>query len=176
LLRRSTPPPQAIPGWVYVFTCPDFPGCCKIGGTSRTASHRAAELRGQYGTEARFQVIDRHPVADWFAVEQAVHRMLSDCRLPRSELFRVPPAEAARVIRAAAAAHARPWAVTVWLRRLVLAPRVRPSWRRYRRGTNWLPLLMVLAVAVAGVMIAKPALPAWVPVPVTHTLVLLERL
>ena len=82
------------PGWVYVLTCPDFPGCCKIGGTGRTAAHRAVELVAEYGTVEAFTVADRHAVADWLAVEQATHRMLSDRRLPRSELFRCTPAEA----------------------------------------------------------------------------------
>lgn len=173
------PSPRAAPGWVYVLTCPDFPHCCKIGGTSRTATHRAAELVGEYGTAARFAVVDRHPVSDWFAVEQAAHRMLSDRRLPRSELFEVAPSEASRVIRAAAAAHAHPWALSVWLRRLVTGPRSsRPpsGYSRRRRGTNWLPLLLLLAVAGAAVTIAKPAPPSWLPASIARTLLTLERL
>jgi hypothetical protein len=37
-------------------------------------------------------------------------------RLSRSEMFRCTPSEASRVIRAAALAYTKPWAVTVWLR------------------------------------------------------------
>ena len=170
--------PLPAPGWVYVMSCPDFPHCVKIGGTSRTAMHRAGELVGEYGTAGRFAVLDRHPVSDWFAVEQAAHRMLSDRRLPRSELFRVAPAEASRVIRAAARAYDRPSLFRrLLLPRLVLAPqrgRYGLPWRR--RGTNWIPVLLVLSIAGAAVTIAKPSPPAWLPASIARTLLTLERL
>ncbi len=166
------------PGWVYVLTNPAMPGKCKIGGTSRTATHRARELVAEYGTSAPFVIARRHAVADWFAVEQAAHRMLGDRRLPRSELFNVSPREASRVIRAAAAAYSRPWLPSVWLRRLVMAPNGRrrygPPWRR--RGTNWIPIMLGLAIVAGGVSIAKPAVPAWAPPSIARTLLTLERL
>jgi hypothetical protein len=150
-----------------------MPGKCKIGGTSRTATHRARELVAEYGTSAPFVIARRHAVADWFAVEQAAHRMLGDRRLPRSELFDVSPREASRVIRAAAAAYSRPWIPSVWLRRLVMAPNSR---RRYRRGTNWIPFLLGLAIVAGCVSFAKPAAPAWLPPSIARTVLLLEHL
>ena len=177
-LRLRSRLPQE-PGWVYVLTNPSLPGCVKIGGPGRPATHRARELVAEYGAAAAFQIRHRHAVADWHAVEQAAHRMLSDRRLPRSELFEVSPREASRVIRAAAAAYARPWGLSAWLRRLsIQSPSSR---RRYgtpwrRRGTNWIPALLVLSVAVAILSIERPALPSWLPVPVAHTLERVERM
>ncbi len=172
--------PPTGPGWVYVLTCPDFPGCSKIGGTSRTATHRKRELVREYGTSEGFTVAGRpRPVADWFAVEQAAHRMLSDRRVPRSELFRVSPREARRVVRICAAAYARPWGLSAWLRRRMLAPsRVARPWgySRRRRPTNWLPLLLVLSIAAGAIVEAKPGAPAWLPASVVRVVYLLERL
>ena len=171
------PSPRPAPGWVYVLSCPDFPGCCKIGGTSRTATHRAGELVGEYGTAGRFTIMDRHPVADWFAVEQAAHRMLSDRRLPRSELFEVVPAEASRVIRAAARAYERP----SLFRRLLLPRRVLAP-QRGRYGKPWRRRSTAAAGAEsswchggAAVTIAKPSPPSWLPVSIARTILTLER-
>ncbi len=170
-------PPQ-VPGWVYVLTNPGLPGCVKIGGTSRTATHRARELVSEYGTAAPFVIARRLAVADWFAVEQAAHRMLSDRRVPRSELFEVTPREAVRVIRVAAAAYARPWGLSAWMRRLSFGPSSRgrygTPWRR--RGTNWIPILVALSIAASLVSIAKPNAPAWMPLPIARSLLMLERL
>ena len=121
-IDRSQKPPPSGPGWVYVLTCPDFPDCCKIGGTSRTPTHRALELVIAYGTTSAFTVVARHATADWWTVEQAAHRMLSDHRLPGPKLFRCSPAEASAVIEAAAKGHARPFAPALWLRRMLFPP------------------------------------------------------
>ena len=164
-----------LPGWVYVLTCPTFPGCCKIGGTGRTATHRAAELVAEYESGQPFSIVERVPVSDWPAVEASAHRMLSDRRVPRSELFRCQSAEAVKVVRAAAKAHARP----SLFRRLAVAPsRVARSsgYSRRRRGTNWLPVLLLLSIAAAVLSIAKPAPPSWLPLPLAGTVALLERL
>ena len=59
-----------------------LPGCVKIGGTGRTATVRAVELAREYGTATPFEVVRRYAVADWYAVEQAAHRMLADRRRP----------------------------------------------------------------------------------------------
>ena len=164
------------PGWVYVLTNPAYPGCVKIGGTGRTATHRAAELVHEYGPGQPFTIAKRFPVADWPNVEAAAHRMLSDRRLPRSELFRCSTRQAGRTIKAAARAYDRPGL----FRRLVMPRPVldapRPSWRGRRRGTNWLPLLFGLSIAVGAVAIAKPDLPAWVPFSIARTVYLVERL
>ena len=164
------------PGWVYVLTNPAYPGCCKIGGTGRTATHRARELVNEYGPGQPFSIAKRFPVSDWPNVEAAAHRMLSDRRLPRSELFRCSTGQAARTIKAAARAYDRPGL----FRRLFLPrpslDRPRPAWRRARRGTNWLPLLLGLAISTGAVAIAKPDMPAWVPVPIARTVLIMERL
>jgi hypothetical protein len=182
----SQRPESSGPGWVYVLICPDFPGCCKIGGTGRTATHRAAELVITYGTTSAFAVVDRHAVADWWAVEQATHRMLSDRRLPRSELFQCTPAEASRVIQAAAAAYARPWAGTAWLRRMLFLPYLPPRFAARARRTRWgyrrrgsndgRAVLLVVVVIAAWLVIWKPSLPTWLPPPLTQVVMMLERL
>ena len=162
------------PGWVYVLTSASLPGCCKIGGTSRTATARASELLKIYGLPAPFRVVRRFAVADWFAVEQATHRMLGDRRLPRSELFEVTPREAARVIRSISQAYRNPWMPTVWLRRLMLAS---PSvYRKRQRATNWIPLLMVMSVFIVGIVTIKPAPPVWTPHSISRVILMLELL
>jgi hypothetical protein len=171
--RYDAPRPVPLPGWVYILTCPSFPGCCKIGGTGRTATHRAGELAGEYVTGQPFAVLYRVPVSDWPAVEAAAHRMLSDCRVPRSELFRCTPRQARAVVKAAARAHARPW--LGWL-----SPRPRRSaqrrWNRYRRGENWPALALLLAMPLAVlVMWLKPPVPSWLPMPAAHVVAILER-
>ena len=109
-------PEGSGPGWVYVLICPDFPGYRGIVGTERAATDRAVELVTECGAVESFTVVDRHAVADWFTVEQVARRMLSDRRLPRSELFQCTSVEASRVVRAAAMAYEQPWAAAIWLR------------------------------------------------------------
>ena len=168
-------PPRSIPlpGWIYVLTCPGFPGCCKIGGTGRTATHRAAEPAGEYVTGQPFAIAARVPVSDWPAVQAAVHRMLSDCRVPRSELFRCTPRQAAAVVKAAARAHARPR--LGWLTQSHRRNPRRP-WRRYRSDDS--EAALVLAVLAVAVLLAwiKPPLPSWLPPSSARALVWLERL
>ena len=173
-MSRFNPPRSVpLPGWVYVLTCPSFPGCCKIGGTGRTATHRAGELVGEYVSGQPFAVTYRIPVSDWPAVEQAAHRMLSDCRVPRSELFRCTPRQARAVVKAAARAHRRPW--LGWLmpssRR-----RLGRRWNRYRRDDSG--AVLVLAVMAVAVLLAwlKPPVPSWLPPSSARVLVWLERL
>lgn len=165
-----------MPGWVYILTNLEHRGCCKIGGTSRTASHRARELVREYGTRQGFTVHKVFPVSDWRRVETAVHRMLSDRRLPRSELFDCSPGQAARTIKAAARAYDRPGLFRrLLLPRPVLA-RPGPAWRRGRRGINWVPALLGLTIAVGAVAIARPVPPSWMPSPIARTVYLVERL
>jgi hypothetical protein len=164
------------PGWVYVLTCLDYPACVKIGGTSRTPQHRATELVIEYDTKHAFTVVAAHPVGNWFAVEQMTHRMLSDRRLPRSELFRCRPDEASRVIKAAASDHEAPSVGKALLRRL-LEPGAsqrsqfawRPSsqrhppfrWRRFRRSADERRAVR----AIAAVIVLTAAL-WWLHTPV----------
>jgi len=171
--RYNPPRSVPLPGWVYVLTCPSFPGCCKIGGTGRTATHRAGELAGEYASGQPFAVVYRVPVSDWHAVELAAHRMLSDRRLPRSELFTCTPRQARAVVKAAARAHRRPW--LGWL-----MPSSRRGsgrrWNRYRRDDSGAAL--VLAVMAVAVLLAwlKPPVPSWLPPSSARALVWLEGL
>jgi len=167
------------PGWVYVLTCVDYPGLVKLGGTSRTAQHRAIELVVEYGTRHSFTVVAAHPVGDWWAVEQMAHRMLSDRRLPKSELFRCSPAEAARVIEAAAADYTKPSFATVLLRRMMqpAAPRRpgsdwRPSyrrpisnrWRRYAPRTDERRAAVAIGAAIlAALLVFGTHIPSRLP-------------
>ena len=110
---------------------------------------------------------------DWPAVELAAHRMLSDCRVPRSELFRCSPRQARAVVKAAARAHRRPW--LGWL-----SPSPRRSlgrrWNRYRRDDSGAALVLaLLAVAVLLAWI-KPPVPSWLPPSSARALLWLERL
>jgi hypothetical protein len=172
--RYNPPRTVPLPGWVYILTCPAFPGCCKIGGTGRTATHRAGELAGEYVTGQPFAVVYRIPVSDWPAVELAAHRMLSDCRLPRSELFRCRPRQARAVVKAAARAHRHPW--LGWL-----SPGSRRSsgrqWNQYRRGDGAITFALLAAVLLAGLVVwLKPAAPSWLPPSSAHVMGMLERL
>ena len=170
--RYHPPRPVPLPGWVYVLTCPSFPGCCKIGGTGRTATRRAAELAGEYVTGQPFTIVERVPVSDWPAVEQAAHRMLSDCRLPRSELFRCTPRQARAVVKAAARAHRRPW--LGWLTR---STRRSPGrrWNRYRRDNSEAALVFAVLAVAALLAWIKPPVPSWLPPSSARALVWLER-
>ena len=122
---------------------------------------------------ATFAVVYRVPVSDWPAVELAAHRMLSDRRVPRSELFRCTPRQARAVVKAAARAHARPW--LGWLRRQPRRSNAR-TWRRYRRGDDATGIALLLAMLTA-VLVAwlKPPVPSWLPLPVAHIMSVLER-
>lgn len=171
---RTKQPPPSGPGWVYVLTCRDFPSCCKIGGTSRTPTHRALELQIAYGTTGAFTVVAQHAVADWWTVEQTAHRMLSDRRLPRSELFRCSPAEASHVIAAASRAYARPWSPAAWLRRLLFSPPpASPTarsavrlWRGWRRRDKLRLALLLFALIVLWFAVRQsPAPGELVPLP-----------
>ena len=146
----------------------------QIGGTGRTAKHRAGELAGEYATGQPFAVVFRVPVSDWPAVEAAAHRMLSDCRVPRSELFRCTPRQARAVVKAAARAHRRPW--LGWLSR---SPGRSPgrAWGRYRRSDGGAGSVLLLAALLAGLVIwLKPAAPSWLPPSTARAVLWLERL
>jgi hypothetical protein len=167
------------PGWVYVLTCADDPGVVKLGGTSRTAQHRAMELAVEYGTWHSFAVAAAYPVGDWWTVEQMAHRMLSDRRLPKSELFRCTAAEASRVIEAAASDYAKPSFSTVLLRRMMqqAAPRrpgsnwrhsyrrpISKRWRRYAPRANERRAAVAIGVAIlAALLVFGPHIPARLP-------------
>jgi hypothetical protein len=164
-------------GWVYMLVNPTLPGICKIGQTRHTASRRARELEREYGVAAPFEIASRHAVPDAAAVEAIAHRMLADCRLPKSEMFRCGVATAQRVVKAAALSYERPWALTVWLRRLLHSSRPRGGeWRRRQGGSDALLVAVAICVLAAAVIWIKPAPPSWVPREVAATMQQLERL
>lgn len=161
-------------GWVYVLTNPNLPGICKIGQTRHTASRRARQLDVEYGVATPFEVVSRHAVPNAPAVEAIAHRMLADCRIPKSELFRCDTATAQSVVKAAALSYETPWAVTVWLRRLLHPSRARRPGRRRRRSESE-GVLFAMVMAVFVVIWLKPAPPAWVPKPIAEVIGRLER-
>ncbi|MBV8399506.1 MAG: GIY-YIG nuclease family protein [Acetobacteraceae bacterium] len=164
-------------GWVYVLVNPTLPGICKIGQTRHTAARRARQLEREYGVAAPFEIASRHAVPDAPAVEAIAHRMLADCRVPQSELFRCDVATAQRVVKAAALSYEKPWALTVWLRRLLHpAYRRRGEWRRRQGGSEALLIILVVCVLAGAVIWIKPAPPSWLPQTVAAAMVLLERL
>ena len=148
-------------GWVYVLVNPTLPGICKIGRTRHTAARRARELEQEYGVAAPFEIASRHAVPDAPAVEAIAHRMLADCRLPKSEMFRCDVATAQRVVKAAALSYEKPGALTVW--------------RRRQGGSDALLVVVVVCVLAGAVIWIKPAPPSWLPQPVVATMRLLER-
>jgi T5orf172 domain len=162
-------------GWVYVLVNPTLPGICKIGRTRHTAARWTRELEQEYGVAAPFEIASRHAVPDAPAVEAIAHRMLADCRLPKSEMFRCDVATAQRVVKAAALSYEKPEALTVWLRRLVHPPGRRREWRRRQGGSDALLVVVVVCVLAGMVIWIKPAPPSWLPQPVVATMRLLER-
>jgi hypothetical protein len=174
--------PSSGPGWVYVLTNPTLPGVCKIGRTRRTAFLRAREVSRAYGTAMPFEVASKHAVPDAAAIEWLAHRRLRRCRIHASELFECDAGRAAAAVHSAVLAYRPPSRTWRWLRCL-LAPSpayhrrkgISPG-RRYRRGTNWLPLLAALSISIGGVMVTKPTPASWWPPPIARTVLLLERL
>ena len=97
--------------------------------------------------------------------------------MPRSEMFRCDVATAQRVVKAAALSYEKPWALTVWLRRLLHpAYRRRGEWRRRQGGSEALLIILVVCVLAGAVIWIKPAPPSWLPQTVAAAMVLLERL
>lgn len=169
--------PSSGPGWVYILTNPTLPGVCKIGQTRRAPHVRARELNRSYGVAMPFVIASRHAVPDAAAVEWIAHRKLRRCRLPASELFQCDPGRAAAAVHAAVLSYRPPSRRWRWLRRLLTpSPGGQKNGRRYRRGTNLVPLLMATAIAAAGIVIFKPAPASWLPLPIAHTVAVLERL
>ncbi|MBV8576602.1 MAG: hypothetical protein JOZ58_16415, partial [Acetobacteraceae bacterium] len=77
----------------------------------------------------------------------------------------------------AALSYEKPWALTVWLRRLVHpAYRHRGDWRRRQSGSDALLIILVICVLAGAVIWIKPAPPSWVPQPVAAGMLQLERL
>jgi T5orf172 domain len=163
-------------GWVYVLVNPTLPGICKIGQTRHTASRRARELEKEYGVAAPFEIASRHAVPDAPAIEAIAHRMLADCRLPRSEMFHCDAMTAQRVIKAAILSYEKPWAITVWLRRWLHPSRPPCGWQRRQSGSDTLLMALAAGIFAAIVIWIKPEPPSWVPQTVAIAMLQLERL
>ncbi len=153
-------------GYCYVLKNAGLPGCCKIGRTIREVGLRKAELWKEYGTLEPFVEVSRHMVSDCVAVETMVHRKLKDRRVPKSELFRCSEKEAqATIMWAAREVLGRSWLRRRWDALILPRPKRSPkSWRRARHALSpELIALLVLALAVIGLIVWKPAIPDWLP-------------
>jgi hypothetical protein len=101
---------------IYALSNPHMPGLVKIGMTCRSPYLRAAELSAQTGVPGRYVVERAWQVPDPAAAERRVQTALAAFRLPGSEHFRLPVADAVARIEALLA-DARP------------ELRLRPAWR-----------------------------------------------
>jgi hypothetical protein len=166
-------------GWVYVLTNPAMSGLVKIGCTERTPEIRARELSGATGVPQAFVVAWAWPVADWKAVERITHNKLGKLRANGNrEFFRCSVPQARRAVKRAARAYMRP----VWLR-LLVGPRRSsrasfPAWKPRRRAAPAVGLLpILLAALIVGLLaVAKPAVPHWLPSSVRASVAMVERL
>ena len=85
-------------GCVYVMTNESMPGLVKIGGTSRDAEDRAAEIF-QTGVPTPFDVSAIFDSPDWESLEAAAHKAFEEQRVSKGrEFFRVHPCDAEGVI------------------------------------------------------------------------------
>lgn len=88
-------------GYIYLLVNPSMPGMVKVGRTSQPPSKRAAELTGATGVPTPFEVVFELLVADQFAAEAYVHRVLDERGRRVSgnrEFFAVQPDEAIEVM------------------------------------------------------------------------------
>lgn len=166
-------PTPSAPGWVYVLTNEAMPGLVKIGLTTRTPKERAAELSSSSGVPLPFTVAWARAVSDCATVEKAVHRMLDDRRVNgKRESFRVDVKTARQVIEAAAGSMlGRRW-------RPAPAPRTGLRRGRRKRGRGLTGFWLGLSVLATMLLLAglRPALPGWLPGPVSRALDAVERL
>jgi hypothetical protein len=100
---------------------------------------------------------------------------IAGCR--KSELFRCSDARAQRVVKAAALSYEKPWAVTVWLRRLLHPSRqkARAYGRRRRSESDTLMMGVAVCVVLGAVIWLKPTPPSWLLGPAASTMWWLER-
>ncbi len=172
------PPAPSKPGWVYILTNEAMPGLVKIGLTTRTPKERAAELSSSSGVPLPYAVVWARAVSDCAYVEQVVHRMLDDRRVNgKRESFRCDVATARQVIEAGAG--------SMLGRRYHSSP-ARPGSRgkgrgrhsRHKRRGDLTALGLGGAVLAIMALLAvfRPALPSWMPGPVSDALATVERL
>lgn len=146
----SVPVRPTIPGCVYVLASGSHPGIVKVGRTSRSAYSRALELdvAPGYAAFAPWREVWSEVVSDTGYVEGAAHRMLAHHRIRFDriacrELFRVEPAEARRVVSAAAQSlRGRPRAVPARRERAGVL------WRRAIGRLAWMALLLWCALSL----------------------------
>ena len=163
-------------GRVYVGISESFPGNCKIGFTLRSVPERMAELQRHYRTRhpftVRFELLVKNPAR----VEWLAHKRLAAYRKMGTELFECSP-EMGRV--------AVLWAVDRVIEEerrnpSQITPRLERAPKRWRKARRPFPTGLFAILAGAGLLalvaIAKPALPAWLPEPISYTLLLMERL
>lgn len=88
-------------GYIYLMVNRSMPGMVKVGRTSHPPSKRAAELAGATGVPTPFEVVFDLLVADQFAAEAYVHRVLDERGTRVSgnrEFFAIQPDEAVQVM------------------------------------------------------------------------------
>jgi hypothetical protein len=89
-----------VRGFLYVLSNPHMPGLLKIGHTVRTPAERAAELSNATGVPGDYRVERSWLLDDAEAFERRVHTALAAYRVPGSEHFRLPVADAIERIEA----------------------------------------------------------------------------
>lgn len=171
-------PTPSKPGWVYILTNEAMPGLVKIGLTTRNPKERAAELSGASGVPLPFAVAWSRAVSDCAFVETAVHRMLDDRRVNgKRESFRVDIATARQVIEAAAGSMlGRPWQATAPTRAGRRKGKGRHGRRKRGGDLTGFGLLVAVLAIMALLAIFWPALPSWLPGPVSDAIAAAERL
>ena len=86
-------------GYVYIFVSDQQEGLCKIGYTERTPEERLEEINRATGVIYPWKLYDAFPCRSPKAVEQLVHKALSEARVvPRKEGFAVYPKVAQEII------------------------------------------------------------------------------
>jgi TPR repeat protein len=88
-----------IAGYLYILSNSEMPGLLKIGQTTRSVGDRVAELNSATGVPAPFAVEAWFESADPQCHETELHKILTRCRLPNREFFRVTIEEAIAAAR-----------------------------------------------------------------------------
>jgi hypothetical protein len=159
-------------GFVYCLVNKGLPGYSKVGRTIRATKLRADELSREYGTRHPFEVYSKHMVSDCVAVETAAHRLLRNCRVPKSELFHCKPEVAQKAVKKAARMVLdRRWYVRLWYWLILPRPERAPKrWRRARhfyQVKRWCVVLTVLLIVILVGL--RPDIGGWLPGPLKRT-------
>lgn len=87
-------------GYMYILTCPNQPGICKIGSTERTPEARLREINYATGVIIDWEVYSAFSCKAPKSIEAIVHKLLYEQRISRrKEGFAVSPEVAQKVVR-----------------------------------------------------------------------------